>query len=321
MSEGSGWEIGSNIPKADILRAADVLRGGGLVAFATETVYGLGADARNPDAVAKIFRVKRRPLTNPLICHVANIGGARQITRAWPKTAQQLAERFWPGALTLVLPKTDEIPSIVTAGLDTVGVRVPAHPVALELLRVFGGPIAAPSANRSSRISPTTAEHVRHDLGSEVELILDGGPCAVGIESTVLSVAREMPVILRPGGVSRRQIEAIIGHVDIAAQQIVRDEEPSSSPGQHAVHYAPLTPTFYYEPAEEAAAERLLSEESSTIHLVLPPDAVVTAAGLYAMLRAADARGARQILIRLPPDEPAWAAVRDRLMRAGRRLC
>jgi L-threonylcarbamoyladenylate synthase len=315
-----------NNPAPDMLRgvqisrAAEILRKGGLVAFATETVYGLGADARNADAVAKIFRVKRRPPTNPLICHVGNIAAARQVVRAWPKPAQQLAERFWPGALTLVLAKTDQIPSIVTAGLDTVGVRVPAHPMALELLAAFGGPIAAPSANRSQRISPTTAEHVRHDLGKEVDLILDGGPCTVGIESTVLSLAGERPTILRPGGVSRQQIEAVIGPVEMAARQIAQDE-PSPSPGQQAVHYAPLTPTFFYETAQMAAAERRLAEQPLAIHLVMPPDPVASAAGLYASLRAADARGANQILIRLPPDEPAWAAVRDRIMRAGKPLC
>jgi L-threonylcarbamoyladenylate synthase len=308
------------VNRAEISRAAEILCAGGLVAFATETVYGLGADARNADAVAKIFRVKGRPPTNPVICHVASIAGARQITRAWPDAAQKLGERFWPGALTLVLPKADEIPPVVTAGLGSVGVRVPAHPVALELLRVFGGPIAAPSANRSMRISPTTAEHVRQDLGGEVDLILDGGPCTVGIESTVLSLVGQAPAILRPGGVSRQQIEAIIGPVEMTARRIGDDQEPSLSPGQHAVHYAPSTPTFYYEQAETATAERLLAQNRRALHLVLPSDPTECAARLYVLLRQADGTGADQILVRLPPDEPGWAAVRDRLMRAGKPL-
>jgi L-threonylcarbamoyladenylate synthase len=196
--------------------AAAVLRRGGLVAFPTETVYGLGADATNADAVTKIFAAKGRPSTNPLIVHVADAAVARRYATAWPPAAAQLADRFWPGPLTLVLPKAPDIVPAVTAGLNTVGLRVPDHPVALQLLREFGGAVAAPSANRSNRVSPTTADHVREELGDAVDLVLDGGPCRVGIESTVLDLTTERPTILRPGGLSREQIEAVVGPVGVA---------------------------------------------------------------------------------------------------------
>src|SRR4051812_1359954 len=183
----------------DIRRAAQVLRSGGLVAFPTETVYGLGADATNADAVAKIFAAKGRPSTNPLIVHVADAATARRYATDWPVAASRLAERFWPGPLTLVLPKAMSIVSAVTAGLGTVGLRVPNHPLALQLLQDFSGPVAAPSANRSNRVSPTTAQHVRDELGDSVDVILDGGPCAVGIESTVIDLTTApRPTLLRP---------------------------------------------------------------------------------------------------------------------------
>jgi len=191
--------------------AADLLRRGGLVAFPTETVYGLGADATNAEAVARIFAVKGRPATNPLIVHVADLETAKRYAATWSDAAQTLAAVWWPGPLTLVVPKTPEIVDAVSAGRPTVALRVPDHPVALELLRAFGGPVAAPSANRSTHVSPTTADHVRQELGDEVDIILDGGPCSVGIESTVLDLTGDRPVILRPGGVTRQKIEAIVG--------------------------------------------------------------------------------------------------------------
>ena len=200
-----------------IARAAEILRSGGLVAFPTETVYGLGADATNPDAVRRIFAAKGRPTTNPLIVHVADIETAKRYAATWSDAAQTLAAVWWPGPLTLVVPKAASIVPEVTAGRETVGLRVPDHPLALELLRAFGGAVAAPSANRSNRVSPTTAGHVLEELAGSVDLILDGGPCTVGIESTVLDLTTDVPTILRPGGVSRGQLEAILGRVDDAA--------------------------------------------------------------------------------------------------------
>src|SRR3954471_1942381 len=217
--------------------ATRILRSGGLVAFPTETVYGLGADATNAAAVAKIFAAKGRPATNPLIVHVADLETAKRYTAVWNDAAQTLAAVWWPGPLTLVVPKRPEIVDAATAGRPTVALRVPDHPLALELLRAFGGPIAAPSANRSTHVSPTTAQHVREELGDAVDLVLDGGPCGVGIESTVLDLTTTLPVILRPGAVTPEQIKAVIGQVHLfkgsAAEHV-----PASSPGQQSIHYA-----------------------------------------------------------------------------------
>src|SRR5438105_4505328 len=189
------------LPSAnEIEAAADALRRGRLVAFPTETVYGLGANALDPEAVARIYAVKGRPPTSPLIVHVASVEMAKSLIATWPEAADRMARRFWPGPLTLVLPKQPTIPSIVTAGLSTVGLRMPSHPMALALIKAAGVPLAAPSANRFTQLSPTTADHVRQSLGSDVDLILDGGPCEVGIESTVVSLAGPQPVLLRPGG-------------------------------------------------------------------------------------------------------------------------
>jgi L-threonylcarbamoyladenylate synthase len=319
--------------------AIHILRAGGLVAFPTETVYGLGADATNPAAIAKIFAAKGRPATNPLIVHVADATVARRYAAAWPTVAEKLAQAFWPGPLTLVVPKSDAIVPAVTAGRGTVGLRSPDHPLALELLRAFDGPVAAPSANRSNRISPTTAEHVRKDLGDRVDLILDGGPSRVGIESTVLDVSGTAPAILRLGGVSRQQIEAVIGPVAVAAG-IVDHATAATSPGQQAVHYAPLTPTYRFDvgeanhvaawcrdhpatpavilrighPAEHDVIGRAASAKHRTVPLPNDPEAY--AHHMYAALHAADAPGADRIWVEMPPVDEAWSAVRDRLMRA-----
>jgi L-threonylcarbamoyladenylate synthase len=310
-----------------IAEAVAVLRRGGLVAFPTETVYGLGADATNAGAVKRIFEVKGRPPRNPLIVHVPDAEVARRYAREWPEAAERLAGRFWPGPLTMVLPMTDEIDERVTAGGDTVGLRVPAHPVALALLRGFGGPVAAPSANRSNHVSPTTAQHVRDDLGDRVDLILDGGPCAVGIESTVLDLTEDRPRILRPGGASKKQIEAVLG-VEVEYGHVVSElTAPAMSPGQQEVHYAPRTPAYRVERGEledvpgDAGVIRVgevYSEEGNRI--VLPESAVEYARDLYQVLRGLDARGLKAIYIEMPPDEPEWAAVRDRITRATRAI-
>lgn len=325
----------------EIDRAVEILRSGRLVAFPTETVYGLGADATSTPAIQRIFAAKGRPSTNPLIVHIAGIRGARRYVTAWPETADQLARRFWPGPLTLVLPKSKEIVPEVTARLETVGIRCPDHPLAQQLLTRFGGPIAAPSANRSSRISPTTAEHVRAELGDKVDLILDGGPSRVGIESTVVDLASDAPAILRPGAISREQIEAIIGPIAFRNLSILQDQ-PSRSPGQLAVHYSPSTPAYRFGEkdcerfstlfadnlgtkaifviiAGTGLAARLQKWTTPESTIEMPDGAEEYARLLYSALHAADRRGGSVIWIQEPPDEPSWYAVRDRIFRATRR--
>jgi L-threonylcarbamoyladenylate synthase len=306
-------------------QAVNILRRGGLVAFPTETVYGLGADATSAAAVQKIFTAKGRPATNPLIVHVADTTVAKRFTTAWPAIAQQLADRFWPGPLTLVVPKSDRICNAVSAGGSTVGLRVPDHPIALALLRGFDGPIAAPSANRANHISPTRAEHVRSELGQQVDLILDGGPCAVGIESTVLDLSRSTPRILRPGGVSREQIESIVGKVEVFTGSVAADS-PANSPGQQARHYSPMAPTFRFETSQRAQVLQMPDKVAMLIEsraalptpdvIMMPPEPQAYARVLYEKLREADARSPERICIEMPPDAPKWTAVRDRLMRA-----
>lgn len=312
-------------------RAADILRAGGLVAFPTETVYGLGADATRSDAVLRIFAAKGRPADNPLIAHVADEAMARRYAARWPDSAQRLARRFWPGPLTLVVPASSAIAKEVTAGGSTVGLRAPDHPIAQALLKAFDGPIAAPSANRSERISPTTAEHVRAELGDRVDLILDGGPCRVGIESTVLDLSENTPTILRPGAITLEQIAAEIGEVRLGGKQ---EGKVAASPGQRPVHYAPRLPAFRAERTEFVRAMQQLLQRGDKLAVlsVGPPADVLDkqiaflvqlselaesyAHELYAALRKADESKADLILIEMPPDEPQWLAVRDRLMRA-----
>jgi L-threonylcarbamoyladenylate synthase len=302
-------------------KAVAVLSRGGLVAFATETVYGLGADARRSSAVQKIFRAKGRPATNPLIVHVEGKDSARRFTTVWPRNADILADAFWPGALTLVLPKRNLIVSDATAGRSTVGLRAPNHPLALELLKAFDGPIAAPSANRSNHLSPTTAEHVRAELGDAVDLILDGGPCQVGIESTVLDLSGDRPTILRPGSVTRGQIESLIGPVEIFSGS-VDATIAAASPGQQERHYAPRTAAFRFEglpPAEEHKGLILIGtglHRRSASCFEMPAVPAEYAKHLYAVLRELDDGKLPAIYIQMPPDEPDWAAVRDRIIRA-----
>lgn len=318
-------------------RAIEILRAGGLVAFPTETVYGLGADATRADAVRKVFALKGRPSTNPLIVHVANAEVARRFATAWPETADRLTQAFWPGPLTIILPKHPSIVDEATAGRATVGLRVPDHPLTLELLRALGGPLVGPSANRSTHVSPTTAEHVRHDLGDRVDLILDGGPCRVGIESTVVDLTGAKPAILRPGGVSQREIaQCIGGPVDLSAGTLC-PSQPAASPGQHAIHYAPRSPAYRYDPADAERLDAFLQQRDprkltfvsiSRVScapverwIAMPPVPEAYAQRLYGALRQADQQAQGDaILIEMPPDEPGWAAVRDRLSRASRPL-
>ena len=323
-----------------------MLRRGGLVAFPTETVYGLGADATNADAVAKVYALKGRPTTNPLIVHVADVETARRYAAEWPDAAAQLAAAFWPGPLTLVLPRTAEIVRVVTGGGETVGLRVPDHPLALQLLREFRGPVAAPSANRSNRVSPTTAAHVRDEFGDAVDLILDGGPCGVGIESTVLDLAARCPTVLRPGAVTRQQIEAVIGEAVSDAPGSPPDHAVVRSPGQQPVHYAPRAAALRFPEGrmrESLAELRRTLPEGTWVGViclndpgwggyplvVMPRDAREYARQLYAALRSVDdllnAPGRPNrlpgvILVEMPPEGPEWEAVRDRIVRATRPL-
>lgn len=315
-----------------IARAAAVLRGGGLVVFPTETVYGLGANALDREAVARIFAAKGRPATNPLIVHVAGADQAKEVAADWPTTAVQLAERFWPGPLTLVLPKRATVPEVVTAGGPTVAVRVPAHPVALALIQEAGVPVAAPSANRSTQLSPTCAEHVLQGLGGRIDLVLDGGPTAGGLESTVLDLTASSPRLLRPGLVAPAEIEAVLGPIErpVVAKASGR---PLPSPGMLPRHYAPRAPL---ELAGDDEWQRVASlcrqglrvgwltfaagrEELPGLHtVVMPRDAAAYAAQLYAALHQLDAAALDRIVVALPPDCEEWLAVRDRLRRASK---
>ena len=288
-------------------RAAEILRNGGLVAFPTETVYGLGADARNINAVRKIFEVKGRPETHPLIVHIASATQLSSWAATVPDTARRLAERFWPGPLTLILTKHESVPLDVTGGQDTVGLRVPAHPLALNLLTEFGGGIAAPSANRFGRVSPTTATHVRDDLGKDVDFILDGGPCSVGVESTIVNLSSGRPTILRPGGVTREEIEEVLG-CNVPVQKSGEIRVSGSLPS----HYAPQAEVRIVGTNELATYAASMKQQG--IHFeILQPDAHT----LYAAMRDADQRGVQVILTTLPPDQGLGLAIQDRLRRAA----
>ncbi|VTS02631.1 translation factor sua5 : Uncharacterized protein OS=Actinoplanes utahensis GN=MB27_13500 PE=4 SV=1: Sua5_yciO_yrdC: SUA5 [Gemmata massiliana] len=327
-------------PEPDVIRrAADVIRAGGLVAFPTETVYGLGANALSADAVAGIFTAKGRPSTNPLIVHVSGpaepvppVPQARRVpdvtevlnvASAWPETAARLAARFWPGPLTLVVPKRDSVPDIVTACGPTVAVRCPNHPVARALIRAAGTPLAAPSANRSTELSPTRAEHVLKSLNERIDLLLDGGPCSGGLESTVVDVTGEFPRLLRPGLITVSMLEEVCGRVEAG----VRSEGVARSPGQMVKHYSPRTPLVLTEDAD-TEHQRLMELGLRVISLgydliydykFISDDPGEYAADLYAALHELDNGQYDRIVIEMPPDTPEWAAVRDRLTRAAAR--
>jgi L-threonylcarbamoyladenylate synthase len=310
------------VTEQQIKDAAALLRDGKLVAFPTETVYGLGANALDFVAVSRIFEAKGRPQTSPLIVHVSSIEMARELAAEWPDAAQRLAERFWPGPLTLVVKKRPLIPDIVTAGLPTVGLRMPAHPVALALLQEADIPVAAPSANRFTQLSPTTAEHVRRGLGRRVAHVLDGGPCQVGIESTVLSVVKEPFVLLRPGGISRTQIEEVVGPVALHDQPMAAAHP---SPGMHPQHYSPKTPLMLV--SEGAVPEsgkgvylQLRSQPVCDARVVaMPGNPREYAARLYAVLHDLDDSGYDWIAVEAPDQTPEWEGVLDRLRRASAR--
>ena len=320
----SGLETEMIRANVELREAAVILRNGGTVAFPTETVYGLGANALDPRAVARIFEIKQRPRFDPLIVHVSSVAQGQQVVRAWPDTAEKLARRFWPGPLTLVLPKAGVIPDIVTAGLPTVALRMPSHPLALALIEEAEVPVAAPSANRFGSISPTTAEHVRLQLGEAVDRVLDGGPCRVGIESTVVALADEGPLLLRAGGTAVEEIESLIGPV----RRPSLDPDRPTSPGQLTRHYASRTPLTLWEregdgpvpprsgllslgpPRDRAGFEavEVLSESG---------DLQEAATNLFAALYRLDDLGLERIVAVKVPDVGLGLAINDRLRRAA----
>jgi L-threonylcarbamoyladenylate synthase len=312
----------------DVDRAADVLRRGGLVALPTETVYGLGANALDATAVARIFAAKRRPAFDPLIVHVAALEEWMRVARAMPPPALALARQFWPGPLTLVLPKQDAIPDLVTAGLPTVGVRVPRHPLMRAVLERAGCPIAAPSANRFGRLSPTSAEHVVAQLGDDIDLVLDGGPCAVGVESTIVRPDADGVTVLRLGGLSVEDIASAAGAVRIATHESPTAPE---APGMLPQHYAPATPITLVDARDvprptagvrwgvlaRTRADAPVDGFAAAEYLTEDGDLVTAAARLFAALHRLDACGLERIVAVAFPDEGLGRAINDRLRRAG----
>ncbi|HVU70295.1 MAG TPA: L-threonylcarbamoyladenylate synthase [Ktedonobacteraceae bacterium] len=338
-------QVDPRMPESAVIaHAADLLRRGELVVFPTETVYGLGADAMQPAALEGIFLAKGRPLNDPLIVHITDDEMLATLTSALPPVAWQLARAFWPGPLTLILPRGPRVPPIVTAGLETVAVRMPAHPVARALIRELGSPVAAPSANRFMHVSPTTAAHALADLRGRVPLILDGGPCGVGVESTILDLSTEPPTLLRPGGVSLEALRAVLPEIDLPAQREARTEEQAQkAPGQLGMHYAPAIPLLLFEGSEEAMRAAMLAEISTRSArgervgvLISDSDVPVfqgdtllvhslgdasqpaqLAANLFASLRALEEAQVQVILCRTFPVRELGLAVRDRLGRAA----
>ncbi len=293
----------------NIARAAGIIRGGGMVAFPTETVYGLGANALDEAAVARIYAAKERPFASPLIVHVADEAMARTLTTEWPDLAQKLSAKFWPGPLTMVIAKAAIVPDLVTAGLDSVGIRMPVHPVALSLIRAAGVPIAAPSANLFTQVSPTSAQHVLASLGGKVDMILDGGSTQVGIESTVVSLRRSPPMVLRPGMILQHDLEHATG---VHWEREIDKPSIAESPGMHPRHYAPRTPFYVLQSGTHPAEGRGKIIE-------MPHHSGEYAARLYAELHKADSEGWDWIAVYQPPDAPEWAGIQDRLKRASRR--
>jgi L-threonylcarbamoyladenylate synthase len=302
------------------------LRAGELVAFPTETVYGLGANAADPVAVARIFELKGRPADHPVIVHLDNPRYLHRWVASMPAVAEELAARFWPGPLTLILPKADDVNAVVTGGQDSIGIRIPSHPMAQQLLTAFGGGIAAPSANRYGRLSPTRPEHVREEFGDAVGVVLDGGESPIGLESTIVSCLDNVARLLRPGFITRSQLEKAIGPLMIGG-------DAPRSPGDRLIHYAPLTPLEIVAPddLEARAAELAAGEDKVGVLAMRPPlnaqrhmtwinagkKADTYAHNLYSHLRTLDRVGCVRILVQAPPSDERWTAVNDRLQRAS----
>jgi L-threonylcarbamoyladenylate synthase len=333
--------------EAAVRRAAELLRTGEPVALPTETVYGLAANALDAAAVARLYEIKGRPAHNPIIVHVAGLDMARRCVSDWPEAAERLARAFWPGPLTLVLPRAAVIPDVVTAGGPTVGVRWPRHPFMQAVIRACGFPLAAPSANLASRLSPTTAAHVEAQLGTRLRLIVDGGPCPVGIESTVLDLTTRPPRVLRPGMIHAESLAAVLGEIETDESGASPTAGPLRSPGLLEKHYAPVAPLILMDWRDESELNARLAAlaggrtRSLRVHLlvhthipastavaaaanvtiervaVIPRDAEAFARALYAELHRCESAGAELIVVETPPDGPEWRAIADRLRRAA----
>jgi L-threonylcarbamoyladenylate synthase len=320
--------------QAAVRRAAELLRGGEVVALPTETVYGLAANALDEKAVARIFQIKGRPANNPVIVHVAGVQMAKYCVSDWSTDADKLAKAFWPGPLTLVLPRAKAIPKLVTAGGTTVGVRWPGHPFIQAVIRACGFPLAAPSANLSGRISPTSAEHVRRQLGGTISMIVDGGQSQVGIESTVLDLTVSPPEILRPGMIHTESLAAVVGN--IGDRTSTTEPRTLRSPGLLKKHYAPKAKLMVLNWLDDAdllhqvsslnsqpstgfviAHTKIPSGEHFAGVSVIPHDVEAFARAIYAELHRCDEAGAEWIVVEAPPESPAWSAIADRLRRAG----
>jgi L-threonylcarbamoyladenylate synthase len=325
---------------AAVQRAAELLRAGELVALPTETVYGLAANALDAQAVARIFEAKGRPAHNPIIVHVASVEMARRCVTAWPEVAEKLAQSFWPGPLTMILPRAKDISDLVTAGGSTVGVRWPSHPFMQAVIRECGFPLAAPSANLSNQISPTNAEHVRKQLGGRLRLIVDGGQSQVGIESTVIDLTTEPPGVLRPGMIHEESLIAVTGDLVSHRRKLLHGVETLRSPGLLAKHYAPKAKLVMLGWQDAADLHSRLSvhatrnaQHASRIHIiahthipsgegfarvsVIPHDAEAFARAIYAELHRCDEAGAELIVVEALPEAPQWRAIADRLQRAA----
>ncbi len=322
--------------EAAVKRAAELLRAGEVVALPTETVYGLAANALDEKAVAKIFRIKGRPANNPIIVHVAGVEMARHCVASWPASADKLAKAFWPGPLTLVLPRAKIIPDNVTASGKTVGVRWPGHPFIQAVIRECGFPLAAPSANLSSRVSPTNAGHVRQQLGDKIALIVDGGQSQIGIESTVLDLTVSPPQVLRPGMIHAESLAAVCGEIRSSKSKVQSPDSALRSPGLLAKHYSPKAKlvvltwrddadlrsqlsTLNFQPATcfVIAHTHIPSSENLARVSVIPHDAEAFARAIYAELHRCDEAGADLIVIEAPPESPEWSGIADRLRRAS----
>jgi L-threonylcarbamoyladenylate synthase len=298
---------------AALQSAAATIRSGGVVIMPTETVYGLACNATDAEAVQHVFEIKGRPADNPLIVHIADVSQLKQVAESWPPLAEKLAERFWPGPLTLVLPRHPSVPKETTGGLDTVAVRIPSHPIALELIRLADCPVAAPSANLFMGLSPTNLNMIDPAIEIDVEVMLDGGPCEIGLESTVVDLTDETPRILRPGGVSRAQIQAVVGRpLGSLPPSFVR-----KSPGMMHRHYAPDARVVLVDEAPDGEAALVFGETSNSLHIRMPNEPSAYGARLYAALQAADSRADSVIFVEQPPDSADWEAVNDRLQKAS----
>ena len=318
------------IDSASIQKAVALLRQGELVALPTETVYGLGADARNPEALKKIFVAKERPFTHPVIVHLPSIEALSAWAIEIPDTALELAQAFWPGPLTLILKKQPSVSPLISAGQDTIGLRIPAHPVAAALLQAFGDGIAAPSANRFTHLSPTTAQAVREELGTKIAYVLEGGACPVGLESTIVDLSRGQPCILRPGMISNAQLEAVL-HTPLGSNQ----KKAPRTPGMHALHYAPETRLSLIASAElpsflqnltaadlplAVLVQDIPAKRLEAVHYVkMSKEPQHYARDLYQTLRHLDKQGFQRIVVETPPLEPGWEAIHDRLQKAAGR--